>query len=89
MRLLDLVKEDNCVGRLSQLFCQLAALVVADVAGRRPDKFGHFVLLLILRHVHANETFLGVVFVKIFCDLWEDDNVIQVTLYQTLETISN
>ena len=69
MGLLDLVEEDNGVRHLGQLLRQLAALVVADVAGRRTDELGHFVLFLVLGHVDSDEALLSVVFVKILGNL--------------------
>ena len=60
MGLLDLVEEDDGVGPAAHGFRELAALVVADVAGRRPDHAGDRVLLLVLGHVEADHRVLVV-----------------------------
>ena len=52
--LLDLVEEDHGVRAPADRLGQLAALVIADVAGRRADQAGDVVALLILRHVDAD-----------------------------------
>ncbi len=51
VRLLDLVEQDDRVRPPAHCLGELAALVVADVAGRRPDQAGHGVPLLVLGHV--------------------------------------
>ena len=51
VRLLDLVEQDDRVRPPAHRLGQLAALVVADVAGRRPDQPRHGVPLLVLGHV--------------------------------------
>ena len=55
MGLLDLVQQENRVGVLPDRLGEEAALLVADVARRRPDELGHGVLLLVLAHVVAEE----------------------------------
>ena len=52
--LLDLVEEDDGVGPAADGLGELAALVVADVAGRRSDEAGDGVLLHVLGHVDAD-----------------------------------
>ncbi len=52
--LLDLVEEDDRVRLAAHGLGELAALVVADVAGGRADEPGHGVLLHVLRHVHLD-----------------------------------
>ena len=51
VRLLDLVEQDDRVRAPAHGLGQLAALVVADVAGRRADQARHRVPLLVLGHV--------------------------------------
>src|SRR5207248_6711184 len=46
MRLLDLVEQHDAVGTPADRLCQLAALVVADVARRRADEASDRVLLM-------------------------------------------
>ena len=53
MGLLDLVEEDDGVGRLADGVGEEAALLVAHVAGGRADEAGDRVLLLVLGHVEA------------------------------------
>mmetsp|Transcript_7374 Transcript_7374/g.21909 ORF Transcript_7374/g.21909 Transcript_7374/m.21909 type:complete len:741 (+) Transcript_7374:703-2925(+) len=55
MRLLHLVEEDHAVGPVPHGLGELAALVVADVARRRPQQARHGVLLRVLRHVEAQQ----------------------------------
>ena len=55
VRLLDLVEEDDAVRAPADLLGELAALVVAHVAGRRPGETGHGVLLHVLAHVEADQ----------------------------------
>src|SRR3546814_13817760 len=52
--LLDLVEQDHRVGAAPDRLGELAALVVADVAGGRPDEARHGVLLHVLAHVDAD-----------------------------------
>jgi hypothetical protein len=52
--LFDLVEEDDGVGAAADGLGELAALVVADVAGRRADEAGDGVLLHVLGHVDAD-----------------------------------
>ena len=54
VRLLDLVEQDDGVRAAPHGFRQLAALLVADVAGRRADEPRHRVPLLVLGHVEAH-----------------------------------
>ena len=56
--LLDLVEEDDRVRLAAHGLGELAALVVADVAGRRADEPGHGVLLHVLRHVDLDHRVL-------------------------------
>ncbi len=60
MRLLDLVEEDHGVGLAPDGFGQLAALLVADVAGRRADQTRHRVLLHVFAHIDADHVVLAV-----------------------------
>ena len=55
VRLLDLVEEDDGVRPAADGLGELAALLVADVAGRRADEAGDRVPLLVLGHVQADE----------------------------------
>mmetsp|Transcript_18459 Transcript_18459/g.58104 ORF Transcript_18459/g.58104 Transcript_18459/m.58104 type:complete len:705 (-) Transcript_18459:244-2358(-) len=55
MGLLDLVEEDDDVGRLADGLGELPASVVADVSGRRADEAGDGVRLGVLGHVDADE----------------------------------
>src|SRR5439155_7921658 len=57
--LLDLVEEDDRARLAPDLLGELAALLVADVAGRRADQAGDGVLLAVLRHVDADDRLLG------------------------------
>ena len=54
VRLLDLVEQDHRVRAPPHRLGELAALFVADVAGRRADEARHGVLLHVLRHVDAH-----------------------------------
>src|SRR3954463_5653988 len=56
--LLDLVEQEHRVRLAAPRLCELAALVVADVAGRRADEARHRVLLHVLRHVDADHRLL-------------------------------
>jgi hypothetical protein len=58
--LLDLVHQDHAVGPAAHGLGQVAALLVADVAGRRADQPGHRVLLHELGHVDAHHGLFGV-----------------------------
>ena len=60
VRLLDLVEQDHGVRTAADRLGQLAALLVADVAGRRADQPGHRVLLAVLAHVDAHHRALVV-----------------------------
>ncbi len=53
--LLDLVEQDHGVRPAADRLGELAALVVADVAGRRTDQPRHRVLLGVLAHVDADD----------------------------------
>ena len=55
VRLLDLVEQQHRVRRLVDRVGQQAALIEADVAGRRADQARHRVPLHVLRHVEAQE----------------------------------
>ena len=55
VRLLDLVEQHHRVGVLADRVHEQAALLEADVAGRRADEPGHRVLLRELAHVVAME----------------------------------
>ncbi len=55
VRLLDLVEEDDAVRAAPHRLGELAALVVAHVAGRRADEPRHGVLLHVLAHVEADQ----------------------------------
>ena len=52
--LLDLVEQDHRVGIAAHGLGQLAALVIADVAGRRADEPGDAVALHVFGHVDAH-----------------------------------
>ena len=54
VRLLDLVEQDHLVGPPPHRLGQRAALLVADIAGRRADQPRDRVLLHVLRHVDAD-----------------------------------
>ena len=54
VRLLDLVEQDDRVGATADGLGELAALLVADVAGRRTDEAGDRVPLGVLAHVDAD-----------------------------------
>ena len=58
--LLDLVEQDHRVGTAAHGLGELPALVVADVAGRRPDEARHRVLLHVLGHVDPDHVRLVV-----------------------------
>src|SRR5213082_1900027 len=55
MRLLNLIQQDDRIGPPAHRFGEVAALLVADVAGRRADQARHGVLLHELRHVDADQ----------------------------------
>jgi hypothetical protein len=59
VRLLDLVEQHHAVALATNRLGQLAALVVADVAGRGTDEPGHVVALHELAHVDLHERVLG------------------------------
>ena len=58
--LLDLVEQDDAEGSASDQLGQAAAVVVADVAGRRADDAADGVALLVLGHVEPDQRVLGV-----------------------------
>jgi hypothetical protein len=55
VRLLDLVEDEDGVGRAVDGVGQKAALVEADVAGRGADEARHGMRLHVLAHVEAQE----------------------------------
>ena len=55
MGLLHLVKEDDGVGLAADGLGELAALLIADVAGRRSDQTGDAELLHVLGHIDADQ----------------------------------
>ena len=55
MGLFDLIQQHHGVGGLDDGVGQIAALLVADVAGGRPDQPRHGVLLLVFAHVDADQ----------------------------------
>jgi hypothetical protein len=59
VRLLDLVEQHHGVRAPTHRLGQLAAVAVADVAGRRPDQPRHRVRLAVLGHVDPHERLLG------------------------------
>ena len=59
VRLLDLVEQDQAVGLAADGVGQLAAVVVADVSGRRADEAGDGVALHEFRHVEADHVVIG------------------------------
>ena len=58
--LLDLVEQHHGVGPTPDRLGELAAFLIADVAGRRADQARHRVLLHVLRHVEADHGVLVV-----------------------------
>ena len=56
--LLHLVEQDHGEGLAADLLGQLAALIVANVAGRRTEQTGDGVLLLVLGHIQGDERIL-------------------------------
>ena len=60
VRLLDLVEEHHAIGPAANRFGELAAFLVAHVAGRRADEPGHGVFLHVFAHVEAQEVFFAV-----------------------------
>ena len=60
MGLFHLVEEDDRVGVAADRFGQLAALLIADVSGRRPDQAGHRELLHVFAHVNPDHVLLVV-----------------------------
>ena len=59
MRLLDFVEQDDRIRRALHAFGQLAALFVADVAGRRADQLRDRVLFHELGHIEADQRFFA------------------------------
>ena len=55
MRLFDLVEQQHAMGMLIDGVGQQAALVEADIAGRRADQPRHRMALHIFRHVEADQ----------------------------------
>ena len=60
VRLLDLVEQHHRVRLAADRLGELAALLVADVPGRRADQPADRVPLLVLAHVEADHVVLGV-----------------------------
>ena len=60
VRLFDLVEQHDRVRLAPHRLGELAALLVADVAGRRADQAADGVALLVLAHVDADHVLLGV-----------------------------
>ena len=60
VRLFDLVQEDDAIGAATHCFGQLAALVVSDVTGGRPDETSDGELLHVLAHVDTDHRLLVV-----------------------------
>ena len=60
VRLLDFVEEDHAVGLAADGLGELAAFLVADVAGRRADQPGDGVFLHVFAHVDAHHVLLAV-----------------------------
>ena len=60
VRLLDLVEQHDRVGLAAHRLGELAALVVADVSGRRADQPADGVPLLVLAHVEPDHVVLAV-----------------------------
>src|ERR1700733_12011602 len=60
MRLLNLVEKYHGIGAAAHRLGEIAALLVADIAGRRADQARDRVLLHELRHVDAHHRILGV-----------------------------
>src|SRR5579883_74487 len=56
--LLDLIQQDDAVGVAAHGLSELAALFIADIAGRRADQPRDAVLLHVLRHVDADDGLL-------------------------------
>ena len=59
MRLLDLIKENDRVGIPSHLLRELAALFVADIAGRRTYNLRNRMLLHVLTHIDTDQCLFG------------------------------
>ena len=60
MGLFHLVEEDDRVRLAADRFGQLAALLIADVSGRRPDQAGHREFLHIFAHIDPDHVLLVV-----------------------------
>ena len=60
MRLFDLIKENDRIGFTPHRLGQMAALLIAHIAGRGADQPGHRMLLHELRHVKADHGLLAV-----------------------------
>ena len=54
VRLLNLIQQDDRKGAAPDGLRELAALIVAQVARRRPNQLGHSVPLHVLAHVQAD-----------------------------------
>ena len=59
MGFFDLVEQHDAVGAAAHGLGQLAALVVADIAGRRAEQPRHRVLLHIFRHIKPQQGFFA------------------------------
>ena len=60
VRLLHFVEEDHAIGFAPDGFGELAAFLVADVAGRRAEEPRHRVFLHVFAHVEAHNIVLAV-----------------------------
>ena len=58
---LDLIQQHQAVGAAANRLGQLAALIVADIAGRRADEPGHGVLFHIFRHIQPQHGILAAI----------------------------
>ena len=58
MGLFNLVQQDHAVGAAPDEFGQAAAVVIADVAGRRADDAADGVPFLVLRHIEPDQGFV-------------------------------
>ena len=54
------VQKDDCVGAAAHGFGQLAAFVIAHIAGRGADEAAHRMLFHVFAHVYAHHRFFAV-----------------------------